>query len=127
MTKPGTALHETSLSLPSTLAPRLAAQQSRPPPTATVGGGQNKKYHLGAAEVAEMRRLRETDPKTWTLNRLAEKFGCSWFFARLVAKNDQAGREHSEQLEQVKAKWGRGRRLARMDRDKRKALWGRDA
>ena len=34
-------------------------------------------YHLNAADFAEMARLRESDPVTWTVSALARKFECS--------------------------------------------------
>jgi len=33
---------------------------------------------------------------------------------------------HDEEIERIKAKWGRRKRYAREDRGKRRELWGRD-
>lgn len=71
-----------------------------------------------------MRRLRFSDHRTWTVNKLAEKYGCSEAFVRLAAKNETAGREHQERNEEARKRWGRSKREAREDRERRKEGWG---
>lgn len=85
-----------------------------------------KKYHLGEKEFEEIRRLRAEDPVKWSRSKLAEKFGCSQFFAGMVAPNDEKARQEEKALEQIKERWGRKRRYAREDRTKRREMWGRD-
>ncbi|KAJ4304815.1 hypothetical protein N0V90_000343 [Kalmusia sp. IMI 367209] len=111
----------TPLSSASFLPPK--ASTSLPPP---VRMPYEKKYHLTDVEIKEIQRLRAEDPVRWTRVRLAEKFGCSQFFVGLVAKNEGAaervGREHERSR-------GNGEREegARVERGRRKELWGRDA
>jgi Mitochondrial ribosomal protein subunit L20 len=124
MTRPGTHLHESERSLPAAMGPRLPESGPKPPSLKPVTG---KKYHLTEADVKEMKKLRDEDPRHWTQARLATKFNCSQFFVRLVAKNEEAGAEHEKRLEEVKKKWGPGRRQARLERTRRKELWGQDA
>lgn len=85
-----------------------------------------KKYHLGAEEIAEIRRLREEDPRQWTRERLAEKFECSQFFVSLCAAAPAVKEQRERELEAVKRRWGRRKTEAREDRQTRKAAWGRD-
>ncbi|KAF2403793.1 hypothetical protein EJ06DRAFT_527393 [Trichodelitschia bisporula] len=122
--KPGTALHESTSTFPASLAPVLPAHAPLPPP---IKEPSEKKYHLTPAEIAEIRSLRLSDPKQWTRNKLAEKFGCSEFFVSLIAKNKEAGLEAREKEDAIIAKWGPRRRQARLERRRRKELWGRDA
>jgi hypothetical protein len=86
-----------------------------------------KKYHLSEGDVAEIQRLRTQDPVTWTRVRLAEKFGCSQFFVGLVAKNKAKAESVMKSHEAAREKWGARRKIAKEDRERRKALWGRDA
>ena len=85
-----------------------------------------KKYHLTPVDMAEMRRLRAEDPRTWTRKRLAEKFDCSNLFVGMVCKSPEMERERAAQHEANRQKWGRKKREAKEDRLKRKALWSRD-
>lgn len=79
------------------------------------------------SDIAEIRRLRTTEPEIWTRKKVAEKFGCSPFFVALVAQATKEKKERERQLlEKVKEKWGRRRRYAREDRRKRRELWERD-
>ena len=86
-----------------------------------------KKYHLREKEIEEIRRLRAEDPFLWTRSRLASKFDCSQFFIGMVCPASKEKLEKDrEEIENIKAKWGRRKRYAREDRLKRRELWGRD-
>ena len=119
---PSIASLGTPLSAPSALPPRPSA--ALPAPVRTP---YEKKYHLSAQEIEEIRRLRASDPDQWTRIRLAEKFGCSQFFVGMVAKASEKAERVSREHERNRRKWGSTRRLAREDRERRKVLWGRDA
>jgi Mitochondrial ribosomal protein subunit L20 len=86
-----------------------------------------KKYHLGPAEIEEIRQLRASNPWVWTKKRLAEKFGCSEYFvvmcAQAVPERVDWAKEH---LERIKSRWGPKRTKAREEREKRRTLWQRD-
>ncbi|TKA30807.1 hypothetical protein B0A50_02527 [Salinomyces thailandicus] len=86
-----------------------------------------KKYHLTPAQVEEIRRLREEDPRKWTRVRLAEKFECSQFFVGLCCSAPQIKEAQDRELEEIKRRWGRRKTEAREARAERKKLWGRDA
>lgn len=123
--KPATALHEISRAhLPSALLPRVPEDEPMPP---ALKPPAEKRYHVTAEQVAEMQELRRSDAGQWTIDRLAEKYGCSTLFVRIAAKNFEAGKAHFESLDGVKERWGRKKMLARRDRGRRKELWGRDA
>ena len=80
-----------------------------------------KKYHLREVDFERMRRLREEDPFKWTRSALAEEFECSLFFVGIVCQSSrQKLVQDREQLEQVKAGWGRRKRNAREDRGRRR-------
>jgi hypothetical protein len=82
---------------------------------------------LSESDVAKIQRLRSEDPKTWTRVALAEKFGCSQFFVGMVAKNKVQAESVARRHEGAREKWGARRKIAKEDRERRKALWGRDA
>ncbi|KAF2798728.1 hypothetical protein K505DRAFT_404997 [Melanomma pulvis-pyrius CBS 109.77] len=113
---PGTPLHTASH-----LPPKPSA--ALPPP---VRAPYDKKYHLQAAEIEQMRALRLSDPNLWTRVRLAEKFGCSQFFVGLVVKVPEKAERVERGHQRVRDGWGERRRGAREDRRRRKDLWGRD-
>ncbi|KAH0612655.1 uncharacterized protein H6S33_009035 [Morchella sextelata] len=107
--------------------PFLAIDDSKvraklPPP---VKKPYEKKYHLGEAEIAEMRALRAEDPDKWTRGKLAEKFGTSRFFAGMVAETTAARKEEMQgRLATIKSRWGKIRTNARFERTRRRAGWG---
>lgn len=82
-----------------------------------------KKYHLTEADVAEMRRLRTTDPIQWSVLRLAQHFDCSAIF---VMKVVQSSREHRAQIQEgieaVRKRWGPIRTRAKEERAKRREM-----
>ncbi|KAL9103403.1 MAG: hypothetical protein Q9163_001542 [Psora crenata] len=88
---------------------------------------KEKKYHLAPKDIDEIRRLRAEDPWTWTRKKLAEKFDCSQFFVGMVAEASKEKKESERaKVDAVKDRWGRRRRDARADREKRRELWGMD-
>lgn len=111
----------TPLSTGSYLPPRPSA--ALPAPVRTP---YDKKYHLDEAQIAEIRRLRLGDPDKWTRVKLAEKFGCSQFFVGMVVKVPEKAARVSQEHEAAREKWGKRRREAREERERRKVLWGRD-
>ncbi|OSS51591.1 hypothetical protein B5807_03531 [Epicoccum nigrum] len=115
--QPGTPLHASSSLLP----PRPSAALPAP-----VRAPYDKKYHLGPAEMDQIRHLRLSDPDTWTRVKLAEKFGCSQFFVGMVVKAPEKAERVEQEHQGAREKWGRRRREAREERERRKELWGRD-
>jgi hypothetical protein len=85
-----------------------------------------KKYHLTDVEIAEIRSLRSSNPDWWTRERLAEKFGCSQFFVGLVCKVPEKAKTVEQQHQEARERWGRRRREAKEDRNRRRETWGRD-
>ena len=87
-----------------------------------------KKYHLKEEDLVEMRKLRDSDPRKWSRLRLAEKFQCSQFFVGLACQSHGTGPQDdwARKMEQVKRRWGRKKREAVEDRQRRKDLWGKD-
>ncbi|KAJ4206715.1 Hypothetical protein NCS54_00726000 [Fusarium falciforme] len=77
-------------------------------------------YNLKAADIQEMKRLRAEDPVTWSVNKLAEKFGCSTIFVKMAAPAP-AGHLKALQAKQERreARWGAIRTKAREDRKRR--------
>ena len=112
----GTPLHVSSL-----LPPRPSAGLPTP-----VRAPYEKKYNLGPEEMEQIRQLRTADPDTWTRVKLAEKFGCSQFFVGMVVKAPEKARRVEAEHQGAREKWGRRRREAREERERRKGLWGRD-
>ncbi|OQN96707.1 hypothetical protein B0A48_17131 [Cryoendolithus antarcticus] len=112
---------------PSRLGGSLPSQQPPASSLATMRPAYEKKYHLTQEQIAEIKRLRAEDPRTWTRVKLAEKFKCSQFFVSLCCCAPEIKEERDKALEAVKAKWGERKREAREDRQTRKEGWGRDA
>ena len=97
------------------------------PPIVNNHKPYEKKYHLREKEIEEIRRLRTEDPYTWSRAKLAEKYDCSPFFVGMIAPvSEEKKAEEFKKIEQVKEKWGRRRRYAREDRQKRRQMWARD-
>ncbi|MCJ1325553.1 hypothetical protein MMC10_002216 [Thelotrema lepadinum] len=102
------------------------ASGSRPLPP-LVEEPRQKTYNVTAEQIAEIRKLRSSDPFTWTRKKLAEKYGCTEFFISLCspAPQEKLDAEKRKQ-DEVKSQWGKRRRGAREDRQKRRILIQRD-
>jgi hypothetical protein len=82
---------------------------------------------LSEEDVAEIRRLRTTDPENWTRLKLARKFNCSSLFVGMCCEATKEKIEAEKaKLEALKARWGPKRRMAREDRVKRREAVYRD-
>jgi hypothetical protein len=105
----------------------LASTSSRlPPPVVKVRPGYQR-HHLSESDVAEIKRLRTTDPERWTRLKLARKFNCSSLFVGICCQaTDEKIAAEKAKLEAVKAKWGPKRTMAREDRLKRRQAVYRD-
>ncbi|TGJ79076.1 hypothetical protein E0Z10_g9697 [Xylaria hypoxylon] len=98
-----------------------------PPPSRTVETRQ-KKYNVTREQVEEMRQLRASNPVTWSVIKLAEKFDCSPLFVMICCKASPEHKDNERQrLEAIKARWGTIRTKARDERKKRKVLLFRGA
>ncbi|PWN34875.1 uncharacterized protein FA14DRAFT_160291 [Meira miltonrushii] len=119
----------------------------RPPPTVasprytTIDQGdispeqlpliQRRKTHayesnkrLSAEEIAEMQRLRQSNPDVHTALQLAKQFGCSATFVRIVAPAPKQRREaHLEQTVVQRSTWGQNKTMQRELRKERRSLW----
>lgn len=86
-----------------------------------------RKYHLTPADVEEIRRLRLSDPMTWSRHKLAKRFECSPIFVAMACEAGSEKKQIQKQvLEAVQSRWGPKRRMAREDRQLRREAWGRD-
>lgn len=86
-----------------------------------------KKYHLTPSDITEIRKLRLSDPMTWSRAKLAKRFDCSPIFIAQVCEASPQKKEIQKQvLEAVQSRWGAKRRMAREDRKMRREAWGRD-
>lgn len=86
-----------------------------------------KKYHLTPSDIEEIRKLRLSDPMTWSRWKLAKRFDCSPMFIGMVCEASPQKKEIQRQvLEAVQSRWGLKRRMAREDRQLRKESWGKD-
>lgn len=104
-----------------------SSEQHSLPPQLTQWKPHEKKYHLGPAQIEEMRRLRQADNKTWTRAKLAEKFQCSnLFVATVVEASEEWKASQRKRVERRTRVWGPRRRKARVERRRRKEAWGRE-
>ncbi|PNS18003.1 54S ribosomal protein L20, mitochondrial [Sphaceloma murrayae] len=102
---------------------RLGRTSSALPPR--IGPEHERKYHLKPEDVEKIRKLRATDPRQWTVKKLADLFECSEFFIKLCASSPEAKAAQDAKIDAIKSRWGRAKREAREERDRRKDLWGR--
>ncbi|KAL4973251.1 mitochondrial ribosomal protein subunit L20-domain-containing protein [Aspergillus desertorum] len=86
-----------------------------------------RKYHLTPSDITEIRKLRLSDPMTWSRGKLAKRFDCSPLFIAQVCQASPQKKEIQKQvLQAVQSRWGVKRRMAREDRKLRKDAWSRD-
>jgi hypothetical protein len=97
------------------------------PPPVTKSKPNYQRHHLSEEDVAEIKRLRSTNPEKWTRTKLARKFNCSSLFVGICCEaiGEKKAAERTK-LEAVKARWGPKRRMAREDRLKRREAVYRD-
>ncbi|KAI1762164.1 mitochondrial ribosomal protein subunit L20-domain-containing protein [Hypoxylon sp. FL1150] len=101
-----------------------SSSQQLPPELATPP----QKYNVTKEQVDEMRKLRAEDPATWSVLRLAERYGCAPYFVMMCCRADREHRDRARaRLDAVKASWGPIRTAAREERKKRRALLLKDA
>lgn len=79
-------------------------------------------------DLAELKRLRYADPKTWTRAALARKFNCTKQFVGLVTCLPNTVRKEIKAVKAVKdeenrEKWGPRRRMVREIQKERRAYW----
>ena len=98
--------------VPTRLPPQLRAKISVP------------HHHLTDKDIAEIQRLKRSDPDAWNNTKLARKFNCSSTFVSICLRecgvdDTQRKLEMKAKLEAIKTKWGPRRRKAREEQDKR--------
>ncbi|KAK9367335.1 mitochondrial ribosomal protein subunit L20-domain-containing protein [Lipomyces kononenkoae] len=87
---------------------------------------KKKAYHLTQEQIEEMKTLRATQPYKWTRKSLAKKYGCSQFFAGMVAEAPESRKlDMQRRLAVIKSRWGLFKRTARIHRHKRRELWAK--
>lgn len=105
---------------------KAQSQDSGNLPTVYKNNEANK-YHLTPADIEEIRKLRLSDPMTWSRYKLAKRFDCSALFIAMVCEASPEKKQIQKQvLEAVQSRWGPKRRMAREDRQLRRETWGRD-
>ncbi|KAL8641018.1 MAG: hypothetical protein Q9228_002130 [Teloschistes exilis] len=96
-----------------------------PPPAFKIP--PEKKYHLKEDDIRAIRKLRMEDPFTWSRRKLAQLFDCSeWFISSVCNAPYERTNQYEREMEDHRARWGKRRRHAREDRQKRREMWGRD-
>lgn len=104
--------------VPGAAAPAVKKDEDLPP--AMWYPRRTAQYNLNEADMAEMKRLRQEDPLTWSVNALAAKFKCSPILVTIAAP---APEEHTKwrkaKMERQKSRWGPIKTKAREDRGRR--------
>lgn len=99
------------------------AASTRLPPVIPKFAPVGIRHHLKDSDIAEIQRLRSSDPEKWTALRLSKKFNCSKVFIQMCAQAPEEKKERDRQkLEIQKARWGPKKTMAREDRLKRREL-----
>ncbi|SMN22293.1 similar to Saccharomyces cerevisiae YKR085C MRPL20 Mitochondrial ribosomal protein of the large subunit [Maudiozyma saulgeensis] len=104
------------------------AVESKYGPPVLVGKStvEGKSYHLQPEQIAEIIKLRSSDPVTNTRKKLAKQFDVSPLFISLVSSAPKSRiTEMNKRLNTIKSSWHKQREIARDDRKKRKQLWYR--
>jgi hypothetical protein len=110
----------------STATSTLAFPGSKLPPLSRKAPAYQR-HHLTEEDVKEIKRLRSTDPETWTRAKLAKKYNCSSIFIGMCCEAPKEKIEAAKaQVEAIKARWGPKRKMAREDRVKRREAAYRD-
>ncbi|KAI0451199.1 mitochondrial ribosomal protein subunit L20-domain-containing protein [Xylaria acuta] len=100
-----------------------SSRSAQLPPLSRAIETREKKYNVTREQVEEMRQLRASDPMTWSVHKLAEKFECTPLFIMMCCKASPEHKDKERQrLEAIKARWGTIRTEAREERKKRKIL-----
>lgn len=78
--------------------------------------------------VAEIKRLRLSDPVKWTRGKIAKKFGCTQTFVGMIAavkkpQRKQLVKAHDAIAAAAREKWSERHSIVRAIREKRRALW----
>lgn len=84
----------------------------------------NQNKRLTSEEIAEMQRLRQSNPDIHTGLQLAKQFGCSPAFVRIVAPAPKQRKEaHLKETLKQSATWGQNKIMQRELRKERRSLW----
>lgn len=86
-------------------------------PPAMKYARRTARYHLSTEDMAEMRRLRQQDPVTWSVQALAKKFDCSDIIVRIAAPPPEGHKEWLKaKAERQRERWGPMKKKAMEDR-----------
>jgi len=93
---------------------------SRLPPAVPKFAPIGISHHLKDSDIAEIRKLRTSDPEKWSALRLSKKFNCSRRFIRMCAEAPEEKKERDRQKwEVLRSRWGPKKTMASEDRQKR--------
>jgi len=105
-------------------APTQSQNSTTLPPLLKPNGPGYQRHHLTEEDAAEIKRLRSSDPVTWSRLKLAKKFNCSPLFVAICCEAPPEKRAAEEaKFAAVKERWGPRARKAAEDRAKRKESW----
>ncbi|CEJ80727.1 hypothetical protein VHEMI00896 [[Torrubiella] hemipterigena] len=103
--------------------PGVSETRVLPPSALAKNRGNAPSYHLTQADVQEMRKLREEDPLTWSINALARRFKCSDNFVRIAAPASASHRAWLQgKSERQQERWGPMKTEARRQRRQRQDM-----
>lgn len=95
------------------------ASQSNLPPIIEKFKPLAVRHHLKEEDIAEIRRLRTTDPDKWTTLRLGKKFNCASKFVMMICEAPEKKEKERQKLEATMARWGPRKTKAWDDRQRR--------
>jgi hypothetical protein len=104
--------------------PSAAPASDNLPPALRPSQKAGEQTRLTQAQMNELRELRLSDPKTYSCQVLARKYGCSPVFVSMVAPLPAEQRvEIERERESAKAQWGERKTLIRAARKRRREFW----
>ncbi|KAF7982946.1 hypothetical protein HWV62_25252 [Athelia sp. TMB] len=122
--------HSTTIAPASPLLrpPTVTKGEVRLPPLLRPSAYVRPPPRLSDEKLAEMQRLRASDPEKYTRGKLASMFGCTSHFVALKAALPPSERKKKvkafvEGREAIKEGWGHRKKLIREIAAKRKTFW----
>lgn len=86
-----------------------------------------KAYDLTPKDVENITKLRNEDPKKWTISKIAKELNIDQKKVNVItALNKERKRQIEEELNIAKSKWSENKLKSRSDRKKRVLMWLRN-
>ncbi|OLY83329.1 54S ribosomal protein L20, mitochondrial [Smittium mucronatum] len=115
------SIFEARIPLVPQTEPAVQITEADLPPLVSTKYADKKYEIMNSDQIAEIIKLRNTDPVHWTRSKLAVKFGCSEVFIGMIAKCPKWRLEQIQQENEAKwSKMGYKKRMIKINRIRRR-------